>query len=111
MYERDDKIGGLLRYGIPDFKMEKHHIDRRIAQMEAEGTRFRTGVNIGVDITWEELRSRYDAVVVATGATEPRDLKVPGRELDGVHFAMEYLGQANRWVAGEQTRSTPRAST
>jgi glutamate synthase (NADPH/NADH) small chain len=102
VYERDDKIGGLLRYGIPDFKMEKHHIDRRIAQMEAEGTRFRTGVNIGVDITWEELRSRYDAVVVATGATEPRDLKVPGRELDGVHFAMEYLGQANRWVAGEQ---------
>ena len=102
VYERDDKIGGLLRYGIPDFKMEKHHIDRRIAQMEAEGTRFRTGVNIGVDITWEDLRSRYDAVVVATGATEPRDLKVPGRELDGVHFAMEYLGQANRWVAGEQ---------
>ena len=102
VYERDDKIGGLLRYGIPDFKMEKHHIDRRIAQMEAEGTRFRTGVNIGVDITWEDLRSRYDAVVVATGATEPRDLKVPGRELDGVHFAMEYLGQANRWVAGER---------
>ena len=102
VYERDEKIGGLLRYGIPDFKMEKHHIDRRIAQMEAEGTRFRTGVNIGVDITWEDLRARYDAVVVATGATQPRDLRVPGRELEGVHFAMEYLGQANRWVAGEQ---------
>ena len=102
VYERDEKIGGLLRYGIPDFKMEKHHIDRRIAQMEAEGTRFRTGVNIGVDITWEDLRARYDAVVVATGATQPRDLNVPGRELEGVHFAMEYLGQANRWVAGEQ---------
>ena len=102
VFERDEKIGGLLRYGIPDFKMEKHHIDRRIAQMEAEGTRFRTGVNIGVDITWEDLRARYDAVVVATGATQPRDLNVPGRELDGVHFAMEYLGQANRWVAGEQ---------
>ncbi|MFM5968947.1 MAG: glutamate synthase subunit beta [Micrococcales bacterium] len=102
VYERDEKIGGLLRYGIPDFKMEKHHIDRRIAQMEAEGTRFRTSVNIGVDITWEDLRARYDAVVVATGATQPRDLNVPGRELEGVHFAMEYLGQANRWVAGEQ---------
>ena len=101
VYERDDRIGGLLRYGIPDFKMEKHHIDRRIAQMEAEGTRFRPGVSIGVDITWEDLRSRYDAVVVATGATKPRDLKIPGRELYGVHFAMDYLTQANRVVAGD----------
>ncbi|MEY4320242.1 MAG: hypothetical protein RLZZ471_183 [Actinomycetota bacterium] len=101
VYERDDKIGGLLRYGIPDFKMEKHHIDRRIAQMEAEGTRFRSGVAIGTDITWDDLRSRYDAVVVATGATKPRDLKIPGRELEGVHFAMDYLVQANRVVAGE----------
>lgn len=101
VYERDDKIGGLLRYGIPDFKMEKHHIDRRITQMEAEGTRFRPGVAIGVDITWDDLRSRYDAVVVATGATKPRDLNIPGRGLDGVHFAMDYLVQANRVVAGE----------
>ncbi len=101
VYERDDKIGGLLRYGIPDFKMEKSHIDRRLAQMEAEGTRFRAGVNIGVDITWEELRSRYDAVLIATGATKPRDLNVPGRELNGVHFAMDYLVQGNRVVAGE----------
>ena len=101
VYERDDKIGGLLRYGIPDFKMEKHHIDRRIAQMEAEGTRFRAGVSIGTDITWDDLRSRYDAVVVATGATKPRDLNIPGRELNGVHFAMDYLVQANRVVAGE----------
>jgi glutamate synthase (NADPH/NADH) small chain len=100
VYERDAKIGGLLRYGIPDFKMEKHHIDRRIAQMEAEGTRFRAGVNIGVDITWEDLRARYDAVLIATGATKPRDLDVPGRELDGVHFAMEYLTQANAVVDG-----------
>ncbi|MEY4639849.1 MAG: hypothetical protein RLY13_847 [Actinomycetota bacterium] len=100
VYERDAKIGGLLRYGIPDFKMEKHHIDRRIAQMEAEGTRFRAGVNIGVDITWEDLRARYDAVLIATGATKPRDLEVPGRELDGVHFAMEYLTQANAVVDG-----------
>jgi glutamate synthase (NADPH/NADH) small chain len=101
VFERDDKIGGLLRYGIPDFKMEKQHIDRRLAQMEAEGTRFRAGVNIGVDITWEELRSRYDAVLIATGASKPRDLNIPGRELDGVHFAMDYLVPANRVVAGE----------
>ena len=102
VFERDDKIGGLLRYGIPDFKLEKYTIDRRIAQMEAEGTRFRAGVNIGVDITWEELRSRYDAVLIATGATKPRDLKIPGRDLDGIHFAMDYLNQANRVVAGEK---------
>ncbi|MEN9970662.1 MAG: hypothetical protein RLZZ229_870 [Actinomycetota bacterium] len=101
VYERDDKIGGLLRYGIPDFKMEKQHIDLRIEQMEAEGTRFRTGVNIGVDITWEDLRSRFDAVLVATGATKPRDLRIAGRELGGIHFAMEYLTQGNRVVAGE----------
>ncbi|MEY4276355.1 MAG: glutamate synthase [Actinomycetota bacterium] len=102
VFERDEKIGGLLRYGIPDFKMEKHHIDRRIAQMEAEGTRFRPGKNIGTDITWEELRSRYDAVLIATGAMIPRDLNVPGRELKGVHFAMEYLTQANRVVSGAE---------
>jgi len=101
VYERDDRIGGLLRYGIPDFKMEKKHIDRRIHQMEAEGTRFRTGVNVGVDISWVELRKRYDALLVATGALKPRDLSVPGRELNGIHFAMEYLTQANRRVAGD----------
>ena len=100
VYERDAKIGGLLRYGIPDFKLEKHFIDRRVEQMEAEGTRFRTGKTIGVDISWEELRSRYDAVLVATGATVPRDLSVPGRELTGVHFAMDYLSQANRAISG-----------
>ena len=102
VFERDDRIGGLLRYGIPDFKMEKHHIDRRIAQMEAEGTRFRAGVEIGRDISWEELRRRYDAVLVATGATKPRDIDVAGRHLDGIHFAMPYLTQANRVVAGER---------
>ena len=101
VYERDDRIGGLLRYGIPDFKMEKKHIDRRLAQLEAEGVRFRAGVNIGVDITWEDLRSRYDAVLVATGATKPRDLPVAGRELDGVHYAMDYLVQGNKVVAGD----------
>jgi glutamate synthase (NADPH/NADH) small chain len=101
VFERDDRIGGLLRYGIPDFKMEKHHIDRRVAQMEAEGTRFRPGVAIGTDISWEDLRRRYDAVIIATGAAKPRDLDVPGRELSGVHFAMDYLTQSNRVVAGE----------
>jgi glutamate synthase (NADPH/NADH) small chain len=100
VYERDDRIGGLLRYGIPDFKMEKGQLDRRLAQLEAEGVRFRAGVNIGVDITWEDLRSRYDAVLIATGATKPRDLPVAGRELGGVHFAMEYLVQGNKAVAG-----------
>jgi len=102
VYERDDRIGGLLRYGIPDFKLEKSHIDRRIAQMEAEGTRFRTSVNVGVDISWDDLNRRYDAVLVATGALKPRNLEVPGRDLAGVHFAMEYLTQANRWVSGQE---------
>lgn len=101
VYERDDRIGGLLRYGIPDFKMEKQHIDRRLSQLEAEGVRFRAGVEIGVDITWDDLRSRYDAVLVATGATVGRDLPVSGRDLQGVHFAMEYLTQANKVVSGQ----------
>jgi len=101
VFERDDRIGGLLRYGIPDFKMEKEHIAARLRQMRAEGTRFREGVHIGVDITWAQLRARYDAVVVATGATVPRDIAIPGRDLPGVHFAMEYLVQSNRAVAGD----------
>jgi len=101
VFERDDRIGGLLRYGIPDFKMEKRHIESRLAQMQAEGTRFRAGVNIGVDISWSDLRARYDAVVVATGATVPRDLPIPGRDALGVHFAMEYLVQSNRAIAGD----------
>jgi glutamate synthase (NADPH) small chain len=100
VYERDDAIGGLLRYGVPDFKLEKHHIDRRIAQMEAEGTRFRPGVEVGRDITWQQLRARFDAVVITTGATVPRELSLPGRELEGVHVAMEYLHQANQAAAG-----------
>lgn len=102
VFERDDRIGGLLRYGIPDFKMEKKHLDLRLAQMTAEGTRFRAGVNIGVDITWAQLRERYDAVVVATGAIVARDLPIPGRDLPGVHFAMDYLTQSNRHLAGDQ---------
>jgi glutamate synthase (NADPH/NADH) small chain len=102
VFERDDRIGGLLRYGIPDFKMEKKRLDARLQQMQAEGTRFRAGVEIGVDITWDDLRARYDAVVIATGATVPRDLPIPGRDLLGVHFAMDYLVQQNKVVAGDQ---------
>jgi glutamate synthase (NADPH) small chain len=101
VFERDDRIGGLLRYGIPDFKLEKKHIENRLRQMQAEGTRFRARVNIGVDISWSDLRNRYDAVVVATGALVPRDLPIPGRELSGVHFAMDYLVQQNHAGAGD----------
>ncbi len=101
VYERDDRIGGLLRYGIPDFKMEKHHIDARITQMRAEGTRFQAGTEIGRDLSWADLKARFDAVVVATGATVPRELPIPGRDLAGVHFAMEYLVQGNHAVAGD----------
>ncbi|GAB3406724.1 glutamate synthase subunit beta [Schumannella luteola] len=101
VYERDDRIGGLLRYGIPDFKMEKKQIEARLNQMQAEGTRFRAGVEIGKDISWADLKSRYDAVVVATGATVPRDLPIPGRDLLGVEYAMDYLVQQNKVVAGD----------
>ena len=89
-----------MRYGIPNFKLDKRLIDRRIKQMEAEGTRFRTGVEIGKDISWDDLRDRYDAVVVAIGSTVPRDMKIPGRELKGIHFAMEFLPDATRRVYG-----------
>ena len=101
VFERDDRIGGLLRYGIPEFKMEKRHIDRRLAQMEAEGTKFVAGVDVGVDVTAGELRERFDAVVLAGGATDWRDLPIPGRELDGIHQAMEYLPWANRATHGD----------
>lgn len=101
VYERADRAGGLLRYGIPEFKMEKSHVDRRLAQMEKEGTVFRTGVNVGETITGDQLRERYDAVVLAVGSTVPRDLPVPGRELNGIHQAMEFLPQANRIAYGD----------
>lgn len=96
VYERADAIGGLLRYGIPEFKMEKRVLDRRIKQMRMEGTVFKTGVNVGVDLTGEQLLDRFDAVVLATGATRARDLNVPGRQLSGIHQAIDYLSQANR---------------
>jgi glutamate synthase (NADPH) small chain len=98
VYERAGRPGGLLRYGIPEFKLEKRHLDRRLAQMRAEGTRFACGVNAGVDVTAADLRGRYDALVLAGGATIPRGLPVPGADLPGVHQAMEYLPQANRAV-------------
>lgn len=105
VFERADRIGGLLRYGIPEFKMEKHHLDRRLAQMEAEGVKFRPGTDIGVDITADDLRRRYDAVVIAVGSTVWRDLDVPGRELRGIYQAMEFLPLANRVVAGDMEQS------
>ncbi len=102
VYERADAIGGLLRYGIPEFKMEKKVLDRRLKQMRLEGTVFKAGVNIGVDITAEQLLERFDAVVLAVGSTVARDLPIPGRELAGIHQAMEFLPQANRVALGQE---------
>jgi glutamate synthase (NADPH/NADH) small chain len=101
VYERADRIGGLLRYGIPEFKMEKRHLELRLLQMEEEGTRFRAGVNVGVDITAEQLRKRHDAIVLAGGSTVPRDLDVTGREFAGIHAAMDFLPLANRVQQGD----------
>jgi glutamate synthase (NADPH/NADH) small chain len=101
-FEREDRIGGLLRYGIPDFKMEKRLIDRRMAQMAAEGVEFRVNQNVGVTVDAHALVAEYDAVVLTGGAELPRDLPVPGRELEGIYFAMEFLPQQNRVVAGDE---------
>ncbi|MBA4265103.1 MAG: glutamate synthase [Comamonadaceae bacterium] len=122
VFEKNDRVGGLLRYGIPDFKMEKTHIDRRVAQMEAEGVVFRTGVLVGAMpagskvtndateiITAEELRAQFDAVLLTGGSEQSRDLPVPGRELDGVHFAMEFLPQQNKVNAGDKLKKQLRA--
>ena len=103
--ERDDRIGGLLRYGIPDFKMEKGLLDRRMDQMRAEGVEFRVGVNVGIDVVARELRASFDAVVLTTGARLARDLPIPGRELHGVAFAMDFLTQQNKRVAGDAATS------
>ena len=116
VFEKTARIGGLLRYGIPDFKLEKSAIDRRIAQMRAEGVEFHPNSHVGVDVPVERLMRDYDAVVLAIGAEAPRDLPVPGRELDGIHFAMEFLTQQNRRVARREasttaTPSSPPAST
>src|SRR5205085_228907 len=117
LFEKNDRIGGLLRYGIPDFKMEKHHIDRRVEQMKAEGVTFRRGVMIGKlpegskvtnwakeTITPEELSKQFDAILLTGGAEQSRDLPVPGRDLDGIHFAMEFLPQQNKVNAGDKVK-------
>ncbi len=110
VYERDDRIGGLLRYGIPEFKMEKRHLDRRLEQLVAEGVKFRPNRCVGIDITGDDLKRRYDALVLAVGATQARDLVVPGREFKGVHQAMEYLPLANRVCEGDLESSPIDAS-
>lgn len=106
VYEKQDRIGGLLRYGIPDFKMEKSLIDRRMAQMQAEGVEFRTNSHVGGNVSTQQLLDDYDALVLAGGSEQPRDLPVPGRELDGVHFAMDFLRQQNKRVAGDTIPDT-----
>ncbi|HEX5279654.1 MAG TPA: glutamate synthase subunit beta [Micropepsaceae bacterium] len=111
LFEKNDRIGGLLRYGIPDFKMEKRLIDRRMRQMEAEGVEFRAGIEVGVNLSLLSLMETYDAIVMSCGAEAPRDLDVPGRELRGIHFAMDYLTQQNKRVAGDdETRAAPRGT-
>src|SRR5437762_9517717 len=101
LFEKNDRIGGLLRYGIPDFKMEKGLIDRRVDQMHAEGVEFRTSVEVGTDVSVDQLMTEYDALALTGGAELPRDLEVAGRELAGIHFAMDYLPQQNKRVAGD----------
>ena len=107
LFERNTHAGGLLRFGVPDFKLEKWIVQRRVDQLVEEGVELRCGVDVGRDITGDELREQFDAIVIAAGSTIPRDLPVPGRELDGVHFAMDYLEMRNRWVAGEYPDGTP----
>jgi glutamate synthase (NADPH/NADH) small chain len=102
VFEKSDRIGGLLRYGIPDFKMEKHHIDRRLTQMEAEGVTFRTGVHVGVNLSTAELRRDFHAVLLAAGSEQPRNLPIPGRDLKGIYFAMDFLPQHNKRNAGDR---------
>jgi glutamate synthase (NADPH) small chain len=110
LLEKNDRIGGLLRYGIPDFKFEKQHIDRRMAQMAAEGVEFRVNQHVGENVSAETLLEEFDAVVLSGGAEQPRDLPVPGRELAGVHFAMEFLSQNNKFVAGDNVVDQIRAT-
>jgi glutamate synthase (NADPH) small chain len=107
LYEKAARAGGLLRYGIPDFKMEKRHVDRRVEQMEAEGVTFHYNVNVGGDISAKELADKHDALVMTGGSEKPRDLPIPGRELDGVHFAMDFLPQQNRRVSNEGVTVEP----
>src|SRR5207237_281981 len=99
LFERDEALGGLVRFGVPDFKIEKSVVERRVLQLLEEGVQLRCGVDVGRDVSAEELRGSFDAIVLATGSRVPRDLPVPGRDLEGIHFAMDYLYERNRWVA------------
>ncbi len=110
VFERDDRIGGLLRYGIPDFKMEKHIIDRRVRQMEAEGVEFQTNVHVGKDLSGRYLRQRFSAILLAMGAGQPRDLPVPGRDLEGIEYAMDFLTPQNKVNAGDNLDGQPHAA-
>src|ERR1700716_1517277 len=111
LFEKSDRIGGLLRYGIPDFKMEKGLIDRRVEQMKAEGVEFRTSTKVGVDVSVDDLLAEYDALALTGGAELPRDLEVPGRDLDGIHFAMNFLPQQNKRIAGDPQPGAPPPAT
>ena len=102
VFEKNDRVGGLLRYGIPNFKMEKHYIDKRVKQMEAEGVKFICNVDVGKDISSKDLTKKYDAIVLACGSEEPRDLEIPGRDLNGVHFAMDFLTLQNKICEGDR---------
>ena len=110
VFEKEDRLGGLLRYGIPDFKMEKSAVDRRLEQLRAEGIEFRTNFKIGTQMSGEELQRSFDAVLLAMGAEQPRDLPIPGRELNGIHYAMDYLTQQNRRGAGDRVPSAEEIS-
>ncbi|MBS91561.1 MAG: glutamate synthase [Rickettsiales bacterium] len=105
VFEKNDRIGGLLRYGIPNFKMEKHYIDKRITQMESEGVKFKCNVQIGSNTTMDELQKEFDAIILACGSEEPRNLEIPGRELDGVHFAMDFLTKQNKICEGDKVKN------
>ena len=112
VFEKNDRAGGLLRYGIPDFKMEKHHVDRRIDQMQAEGVEFRYGVDVGRDVQLAELQADFDAVILSGGAEQPRDLDLPAHNFDGIHFAMDFLTQSNKRAAGDpEEKAAPNGST
>lgn len=112
VFEKNDRAGGLLRYGIPDFKMEKHHIDRRIDQMQGEGVEFRYGVDVGRDVELAELQADFDAVILSGGAEQPRDLDLPAHNFDGIHFAMDFLTQSNKRQAGDpEEKAAPNGST
>ena len=110
VFEKNDRIGGLLRYGIPNFKMEKHYIDKRVRQMQEEGVKFICNVNVGSDLSAKDLTNNYDAIVLACGSEEPRDLKIPGRDLNGVHFAMDFLTLQNKICEGDSVSNEKKIS-